>query len=52
MEVEEDLFFDSQMPLVVCRLSASDMTLKSVLKSAFNRVDFPVDWDPNTDIVW
>ena len=34
------------------RRSASDMTLKSVLKSALRRVDLPVDWEPKTEMRW
>lgn len=46
------LFLDIQMPFVVCRRSVSDMTENSVPKRLFKRVDFPVDWDPKTEIRW
>jgi hypothetical protein len=44
------LFFDSQIPLVVCLRSVSDMTENCVPKSWLRRVDFPVDCDPNTEM--
>src|SRR6202000_800391 len=50
ISVADDLFLANHIPLVVCRLSASDMTEKSVLKRAFRRVDLPVDCEPKTEM--
>jgi len=46
------LFLDIQMPLVVCFLSVSDMTPNSVPNKWLSRVDFPVDWEPKTEMRW